>query len=238
EVLIFVDQPAPVIAQSDTVVCETTPYQLTASDLNGLPGTYTWYKTGIVNPIGSGTSFTVTETGNYYVELDNNYCANQSSSVYVEVDRVPRVKIEPKVQYILEGTSAVLSAVNSTGGHYYAWTSSVSTVIDSPNDPTILVHPDSSHTKYYVTVQSLNKVCEAVDSADVYVELAVRPWNSFSPNGDGVYDTWIIESMDTYPNAVVEVYNRWGNLVWQSKGYTKPWQGENFRNGLPLPVAT
>jgi gliding motility-associated-like protein len=238
EVLIFVDQPAPVIAQSDTVVCETSPYQLVASDLNGLPGTYTWYKTGIVNPIGSGTSFTVTETGNYYVELDNNYCENQSSSVYVEVDRVPRVRIEPKVQYILEGTSAVLSAANSTGGHYYAWTSSVGTVIDSPSDPTILVHPDSSHTKYYVTVQSLNKVCEAIDSADVYVELAVRPWNSFSPNGDGVYDSWIIESMDTYPNAVVEVYNRWGNLVWQSKGYTKPWQGENFRNGLPLPVAT
>jgi gliding motility-associated-like protein len=61
--------------------------------------------------------------------------------------------------------------------------------------------------------------------------------NVFSPNGDGVHDNWEIKAIGAYPNLIVEVYNRGGNLIFKSdKGYPKAWDGTY--NGKPIPVGT
>lgn len=52
----------------------------------------------------------------------------------------------------------------------------------------------------------------------------------FTPNGDGFNETWNIEGILSYPNNVVKIYNRWGNLVYQAKGYNNNnvvWRGES-----------
>jgi gliding motility-associated-like protein len=58
--------------------------------------------------------------------------------------------------------------------------------------------------------------------------------NAFTPNGDGINDTWDIKNLDTYPNCTVEIYNRWGENVYSSIGYGIPWNG-TYR-GAPLPT--
>ncbi len=60
--------------------------------------------------------------------------------------------------------------------------------------------------------------------------------NAFSPNGDGINDTWEIPILKNYPNCSVEVYNRYGQLVFKSIGYNKNWDG-NYNNQL-LPTGT
>ncbi len=60
--------------------------------------------------------------------------------------------------------------------------------------------------------------------------------NAFSPNADGINDTWDIKKLETYPGAEVFVYNRYGQPVFHSNGYNKPWNG-TFNN-QPLPVGT
>jgi gliding motility-associated-like protein len=56
-----------------------------------------------------------------------------------------------------------------------------------------------------------------------------------TPNGDGKNDTWIIKNIDLYPNAEVLVYNRWGELVFQSKNLlANPWDGRS--RGKLVPV--
>ena len=233
---LFFYESQPDIIQGDAIICETDPYKLEAIDVNGLAGTFTWFREGTAGPIAQGSSFTVTQTGNYYAIFNNTYCDLPTDTVTVEVDRVPKIKVEPKIQYILEGSSAIISVANSTGAQYYSW--SGPSIVGDATIPVIEVRPEGPYAKYLITALSKNQVCEATDSAEVIIELPVKPWNSFSPNGDGLYDGWIIENLETFPNAVVEIYNRWGNLVWQSKGYAKPWFGENFRNGQELPVAT
>jgi len=57
--------------------------------------------------------------------------------------------------------------------------------------------------------------------------------NAFSPNGDGVNDTWIIESIGKYPECVVQIYNRWGNLVYEKTGYMNNWEGTHKGRDLP-----
>lgn len=58
--------------------------------------------------------------------------------------------------------------------------------------------------------------------------------NTFTPNGDGINDYWNIPGLDTYPNAKVNIFNRYGTPVFQSIGYAKPFDGTS--NGKPLPV--
>jgi gliding motility-associated-like protein len=60
--------------------------------------------------------------------------------------------------------------------------------------------------------------------------------NAFSPNGDGINDTWQIEYLESYPGTTVDIFNRYGQKVFSSVGYTKPWDGKY--NGKVLPVGT
>jgi gliding motility-associated-like protein len=57
--------------------------------------------------------------------------------------------------------------------------------------------------------------------------------NAFSPNGDGQHDLWVIDNISFYDVVKVEVYNRWGNLVYESSDYQNDWDGT--RNGKKLP---
>ncbi|HEY4327213.1 MAG TPA: beta-propeller fold lactonase family protein [Mucilaginibacter sp.] len=60
--------------------------------------------------------------------------------------------------------------------------------------------------------------------------------NAFTPNGDGINDTWNIKYLDTYPNCTVNVYNRYGENVYSSIGYGIPWNGTY--NGSALPTGS
>lgn len=60
--------------------------------------------------------------------------------------------------------------------------------------------------------------------------------NTFTPNGDGINDTWDLRALLAYPGCLVQVFNRYGALVYQSVGYTSGWDGT--LNGKQLPVGT
>jgi gliding motility-associated-like protein len=60
--------------------------------------------------------------------------------------------------------------------------------------------------------------------------------NAFSPNGDGMNDTWEIASIAGNSDVIVEIYNRWGEIVFYSKGYTEPWNG-TYKD-KPVPEGT
>ncbi len=57
--------------------------------------------------------------------------------------------------------------------------------------------------------------------------------NTITINGDNYNDTWIIRNIELYPNALVKVFNKWGNEVFSSEGIYEPWDGTY--NGEPLP---
>lgn len=64
---------------------------------------------------------------------------------------------------------------------------------------------------------------------------AINAYSAFTPNGDGVNETWIIEGIDNFENAVVRVFNRKKVLVFESRGAYQPWNGK-ASNGKLLPV--
>ncbi|MES2808769.1 MAG: gliding motility-associated C-terminal domain-containing protein [Bacteroidota bacterium] len=72
---------------------------------------------------------------------------------------------------------------------------------------------------------------------NIVVEPIVKPAlilpNAFTPNGDGVNDTWVIENIAEYPKVTVKIYNRLGTIVFSSQGYSQPWNGRSGNTNLP-----
>jgi len=57
--------------------------------------------------------------------------------------------------------------------------------------------------------------------------------NAFTPNGDGINDEWIIENIELFPHALIQVFNRWGQLVWEGRGNEQAWDGTWNGNIVP-----
>jgi gliding motility-associated-like protein len=61
--------------------------------------------------------------------------------------------------------------------------------------------------------------------------------NAISPNNDGKNDVWKLDFITlVYPEATVQVFNRWGQELFYSVGYGIPWGGEF--EGQPVPDGT
>jgi len=114
----------------------------------------------------------------------------------------------------------------------YLW--SPSTWLNNPNIAGAGSSAQADIT-YTLTVTS-DKGCSTSD--DVFVKLLLAPVipNVFTPNKDGINDKWVITSLESYPGCVVEIYNRYGQIIFRSIGYTKPWDGTY--NGKDVPAGT
>ena len=55
---------------------------------------------------------------------------------------------------------------------------------------------------------------------------------TFTPNDDAVNDSWEIDCIFGFPHKVL-VFNRWGQVVFESQNYDGSWDG--MENGVPLP---
>ena len=58
-------------------------------------------------------------------------------------------------------------------------------------------------------------------------------FNAFSPDGDNINETWVINNIDLFPSNTLTIFNRWGDEVFKAKPYTsgKAWDGGNLTSG-------
>ncbi|WKD85043.1 hypothetical protein KCTC32516_00381 [Polaribacter huanghezhanensis] len=76
------------------------------------------------------------------------------------------------------------------------------------------------------------------DVATCQNAIVMKQKYGFSPNGDGINETWVIEDILLYPNNIVHIYNRSGKLVYQMKGYNNSFNGfsNKVNSSKRLPV--
>jgi gliding motility-associated-like protein len=72
-----------------------------------------------------------------------------------------------------------------------------------------------------------------VDRVHVFVFKDIYIPNAFSPDGNGINDTWIIPALNAFPNFELSIYNRGGQLIYQCQNILRPWDG-TFK-GEPQP---
>ncbi|MBL7745641.1 MAG: PKD domain-containing protein [Chitinophagaceae bacterium] len=215
-------------------VCDNAPaFQLSQVQLtNNLPGSGVFSGTGVssaglFDPEGAGEG----QHSIIYTYTGTNGCSNSASQDII-VNPTPDADAGPD-KFVLEGGYIVLTPKQVTNMPVtYLWTPP--TYLNNPAIANPQASPPTDFT-YTLTVTS-DKGC--VDDDQVFVTLLkslVIP-NIFSPNGDGINDKWMIKYLDSYPGCVIQIYNRYGQLVQRYVNYTTPWDGRI--NGQDAPIGT
>jgi len=142
--------------------------------------------------------------------------SNNSKDCYFQLFTNPIVVEAGNDQQITEGQSVNLEAVTSESGTFL-WTPSDGLSNNAIANP--VAKPLT--TKTYKVVFKNEYNCEAEDSVTITVvpEDKDETKYGFSPNGDGINDFWQIDDITDYPNNQVLIYNRWGDLVFQTENY-------------------
>ena len=219
----------------DTVLsCISTPIDITSSlyTQGSSPNLSYSYFTD-PNQINYVTSPNqITTSGVYYIKAVNSAGCTQMKPVNVKVVDFPIIKITGTPTTYRPGTIDLLSALTgSTNGLILTyWKDSLTTI------PLINPHNIESNGRYFIKATNEAGCSTTVGVTVIVNEAIIQPPNAFSPNNDGVHDTWEIPVLSIYPDCIVEIYNRLGQVVYTSVGYSKPWDGK--MNGIDQPVAT
>jgi gliding motility-associated-like protein len=108
--------------------------------------------------------------------------------------------------------------------------------ISQPTDSSTSITGLAIGDNLIVLTAMLNQCASISDTVLLHVDDLFIP-EGYSPNGDGVNDRWEIRGMQAYPGSSLEVFNRWGKLIYATKGYANEWDGRS-RNGQELPDDT
>jgi gliding motility-associated-like protein len=246
---VSIDLSNPVIELFNQEACQGEEIEFIAENPEG--GDYDQYEW---HDGSTGSSFTpdtdTAKTENIWVKATDEYGCTTVDSANLTVYELPQIDIEPinypdQVFYDDDNDSIAfagaevreitLDAVGNWGA--YEWstgeiTSSINIQAEKVSDPTT-----PNNTGYYWVEVTDEHLCTNSDTMAVTVIRQLDIPNAITPNNDGDNDKWKIPGLILYPNNVVKIYDRWGDLVYQARGYdeSKYWDGTDM-NGKELPM--
>jgi len=64
-----------------------------------------------------------------------------------------------------------------------------------------------------------------IEDPTIVITIGVVIPNIFTPNGDDKNEYFYISGLNQFENPKIKIYNRWGNLVYESDSYKNDWDG-------------
>ncbi|HQV51459.1 MAG: HYR domain-containing protein [Flavobacteriales bacterium] len=231
------DDVAPV------VLCQPTTIQIdpngnatiTANDIDG--GSY---DNGVMESLVAGqTVFDCSHLGSNQITLtgtdDQGNMASCIAQVTVLDTITPNVICQDITVFMDFFGSATLTGIQMDGG-----------TLDNCGSGDLVY---SSSIEYFSEEGTFEVVLTVTDASgntssctsQVTVKQPVKPLvipAGFSPNGDGIADTWEIQGLREFPNNTVIVFNRWGNKLFSAAPYLNDWYGQVNEGTLPGDLPT
>ena len=196
-------------------------------------GSYTYAING--RPVQTTNAFTNLASGTYTLTVQDAFCGTTTQSVVVGTLVSPNVNAGPDL-IMVDGYPVYLAGSSSTTNlATIAWTPSSTLVGANSFKP--LAKPNTT-TTYTLSVTASNG-CTSTDNAVVTVlPYCIKPLDAFTPNKDGTNDLWLVTAFGgtCVGRVYVNVFNRYGNVVYKSDNYTNNWDGTY--NGKPVPDGT
>ena len=177
-----------------------------------------------------------TGAGSYWYRLavlESRYlgvlsCRIASNLVIIEVHPKPIVDAGPD-RVMITGDSIKLNGRAEGENLDYEWKPGIYVSNDTILNPLIKPVSDIGYM-----LEAVSKYgCANKDETFVKVVQDIFIPNAFTPNGDGKNDNWKIPFLDPSFGAEVMVFNRYGDLVYHSKGVTVSWDGTIDGNQQP-----
>ncbi|MDB5250891.1 MAG: hypothetical protein JWP27_60 [Flaviaesturariibacter sp.] len=222
-------KPQVVVTPSDVSVCTGDDVQLLASGGQS----YEWSPAATLSAPAVAVPFaSPLDSTRYRVIVTSAAGCVDSGFAQVNVLRRPQPHAGPD-KVLIEGDATRLEGSVTGAGYSFVWTPQVSIGDAATLRPLVFPAVD---TFYVLTVTSDAGCGAAGDTVQIKVYKRVQVPNVFSPNGDGVNDRWEIPALAAYRDASVIVFNRYGQPVFESRHYVRPWDGTY--NGKLLPFGT
>jgi gliding motility-associated-like protein len=224
---VSIGQPTPLILQTTTspdycdTICGGTA---TASATGGNGGySYLWNDPAAqTSPSASGLC-----PGSYTVTIsDQRGCTAIVTAVVGYKDSIPALEVTTTDNTLYQGQSTQLNSTPVYAGGSYAWTPV--TGLNNPQLPEPVATPLETTT--YTAIYTDNNGCIVTDSIVIEVRqvLCEEPEiflpTGFSPNGDQKNDILFVRG-NSIERIYLAIYDRWGELVFESNSKDKGWDG-------------
>ena len=214
--------PLPEITIPPVEVCIGDTTQLQPSNVNG--GVFTWTPNFNISDTSIQSPFVWPDsTIDYFVSfIDINGCSNEDTA---------RVQVhEPIVILDMSGDTMVFGGfdvdlfIDGLPSYQYSWTPS--TYLNCTNCSEVVSTP-FEEIEYFITISD-TAGCYSLDTtilikidpnSNVYVP------NAFTPDGDGINDVFCVEQAGMKELQFLEIYNRWGRLIYLSRSFSDCWDG-------------
>lgn len=186
-------------------------------------GNYTnvlWQNNSTIN------TYIADSTQKVWVRVSNKFGCSASDTSYVKVNPLPVINLH-KDTSLCFGNTLNLDAGNKGASYIWSDGSTNETFKVSEGDTTVWVKVTDAKNCINIDTFKLLPCPIAFDPDKIPA--------AFTPNNDGRNDTWLIPGIEQYPKAVIEVYDRWGRLVYRSKqGYGDPWDGSTTKGKVAM----
>ncbi|HRH69573.1 MAG TPA: gliding motility-associated C-terminal domain-containing protein [Flavobacteriales bacterium] len=235
ELPVTVDALVTVVANAgaDQQVCLGTEFTLDGSASVGAV-VYTW-RDAQNNVVGNSPTVTlsVLAAGDlvFTLTVTDGPCSS-TDQVTITSLALPIADAGPDRTIFLSETASLGGAPSGPAGSTFTWTP------DSLLNDASAANPiaDPGVTTWFMLSVVAPNGCTDTDSVLVTVVPTIVIPSGFTPNSDGSNDTWVIDFIDLFPDCEVQIFNRWGDQLFQSVGYQQPWTGK-YRDGF-VPVGT
>ncbi|MDQ3108977.1 MAG: gliding motility-associated C-terminal domain-containing protein, partial [Bacteroidota bacterium] len=220
-------------AGNDTTACVGTTFTLDGSGSTNATS-YQWIQLPSNAVVGNSVTVNVspaTGTNTFVLVASNGGCSSTDTMLVISSPG-PAVNAGPDQSIFSGMTTTIGGSPTGPAGSTYSW--GPSTGLGDPAVANPVASPLGT-TSYTVFVTDANG-CTGSDTMNLVVVPVIDFPNGFTPNGDGINDVWEIDNIYLFPNCQVEVYNRWGELLFSSIGYNPPWDGRF--EGKDVPVGT
>ena len=148
-------------------------------------------------------------------------CRVQSAQLVIEVLGAPEVTASG-AQTIFAGETTTISATLHNAGATHQWLNT--SFISQPDSLVTQVNPPQDQ---YFIIEAISTLGCGSDKDSVFIRVLPGLFipNAFTPNGDNLNDTWNIPALEAVGTFELNIYDRFGNIVFQTNKAGSGWNG-------------
>jgi gliding motility-associated-like protein len=187
--------------------------------------------------------FQFTKSGTYTISLVNSYpvqnCVSKAFLQEIVVKAKPIVYLKaPDVIYKDQSFKPTIEVTNCSPADQlsFAWEYNGGSATFSQGQLDSVKYNYLGRYNLSVKITSSCGVTEATVAIQVIKKPDFFIPNAFTPNNDGVNDTWSIRGLDSNPRNTLKIFNRTGSLLYEAKTNLTPWDGQFMGKRLPAGV--
>lgn len=193
--------------------------------------TVNWYLNGTL--MGTGPSYTASQAGIYNVEFIKltpdvgANCNYKNTTVEVVASSPALADFTVSQEFDTNITFITVNISNGLGNYIYQleYPDGTTSAFQSSN-----VFTNLAPGEYFVNIYDTLGNCSPTQVGPIYI---INYPNYFTPNGDGVHETWNIFDLAQQPDSIISIFDRYGKLLKQITPAGIGWDGKY--NGKDMP---